>query len=573
MNVDQDSSENDELLISLLDDLIQQSEHGKQPDLEAVCREHPDLAGELRQLWATAMIAEDFASFTGLSSKSESATAKALIERPSADAAHRPQQIGDYNVIDELGRGGMGVVYKAHQQSLDRTVALKMILRGPLASDIDLARFRAEAEAAARLSHPNIVPVYEVGEWEGHPYFSMLYVEGTTMAQRLANGPMRSREAAELLIPVCRAIAEANSQGVLHRDLKPSNILIDGRGQPFVTDFGLAKRISGNQPENVGMDGSDSAAASLTHSGAIIGTPSYMAPEQAAGQRGEIGAHTDVYGLGAILYTALAGRPPFQAASQLDVVFMVLEQDPLPPRVMNRSVDPDLEMIALKCLQKPTDLRYASPADLADDLEAYLKNEPISARSSNITQVLSRAFRETHHASVLENWGALWMLHSLVVLLLCVTTNVMQAVGISQRPTYLSLWIIGLGLWAIVFWTLRRRAGPTTFVERQIVHIWASSMSASTCLFIVEYFMGFEVLALSPVLGLISAMVFLSKAGILTGAFYAQAVALFATGILMSIIRYSAIPDFSLSLFGLVSGLCFFCPGLKYYRQRVRGAR
>ena len=293
----------------------------------------------------------------------------------------------------------MGVVYRASQSSLGREVAVKMILRGQLASQADRQRFEAEAQAAAKLDHPGIVPVYEVGEIDGRPYFSMKHVRGTTLAQRLADGPLPSREAARILAAVARAIHFAHMRGVLHRDLKPSNILLDEHGEPHVTDFGLAKQLT--------------EAGSMTRTGAVLGTPAYMAPEQAAGIRGQVGPQSDVYSLGVILYHMLTGRPPFQAASPAEMVMLVLEQDPVPPRMLNPKADRDLEMICLRCLQKPIDLRYASAAALADDLEAYLNDESIAARSGRFGQILASWMRETHHAAVLENWGLLWMWHSL----------------------------------------------------------------------------------------------------------------------------------------------------------------
>src|SRR5262249_49440505 len=244
----------------------------------------------------------------------------------------------------------MGVVYKARQKSLNRLVALKMILRGELASKADLNRFRAEAESAARLDHPNIVQVYDVGECDGQAFFTMKYVEGATLRQIAAQGPLPPRDAARYLAAICRAIDFAHQHGILHRDLKPSNILIDRDDRPLVTDFGLAKRVEGG--------------SSLTGTGAILGTPSYMAPEQAAGSRGHLSPATDVYSLGTILYELLTGRPPFQAASPVDTLLLVLEQEPLVPHLLNRHVDRELEMICLKCLQKPADLRYPSAARL-----------------------------------------------------------------------------------------------------------------------------------------------------------------------------------------------------------------
>lgn len=553
-------SDHDELLVELLDEMVARTRGGSAGSLEELISTHPHLEHELRELWATVQITEDFASFDGLFDQVD-----ATVLGPSNGSsmeAFEPRDYGDYELLEELGRGGMGVVYKAWQKDLDRIVALKMILRGDLASPADLARFRAEAEAAAQLHHPHIVPVYEVGEIDGRPFFSMKLIEGTTLSRKLADGPLPSRTAAEMLAPICRAIADAHRRGVLHRDLKPSNILIDNEGLTYVTDFGLAKRVK--------TDPSDAHAAglqSLTQSGAILGTPSYMAPEQAAGNRGEVSTSSDIYSLGAILYVMLTGRPPFQAESAVDTVLMVLEQDVVPPRMLNPRVDSDLEMIALKCLQKPQDLRYATADALADDLEAYLANEPISARSTHLSQIITRAFRETHHAAVLENWGLLWMWHSLVVFLLCLITNIMQWQHVNSRWPYAALWTVGVGTWAMIFWELRRRSGPITFVERQIAHFWAGSSFSSMLLFGVEAILDLPVLTLSPVLPLIAGNVFLAKAGILSGKFYVQAGALYATAFVMAVMSQLPFPDFGLILMGTVMAISFFAPGLKYYRQ------
>ncbi len=546
-----------------MDELLEAARRGEQPQFEAVARQHPDLIGELRELWGTALLAED------LGSLNDEITIVPGLHRPpgavkpdtvqSVSTAAAPvRQFGDYELLAELGRGGMGVVYRARQQSLGRVVALKVLLRGEHASAVDIARFLQEAGAAAALDHPHITPVYEVGEHDGQPYFSMKYVEGTTLSKRLLEGPLAPREAARILAPVCRAVASAHAAGILHRDLKPSNILIDRDGQPLITDFGLAKRTT-PQPD------SDAGPPSLTQTGAILGTPSYMAPEQAAGRRGSVGPTTDVYSLGAILYQMLTGRPPFQAATPFDTVMLVLEQDPLPPRLLNPLADPDLEMITLKCLQKPQELRYQSALALAEDLEAYLANEPVSARLTNLSGVISRMLRETHHAAVLENWGLLWMWHSLVLLCLCLLTNWFKLRNVDSPGPYLGLWTLGLGAWAAIFWRLRYRSGPITFVERQIAHVWAGSVVSCTLLFVVEMILGLPVLTLSPVLALSSGIVFLVKAGILSGSFYLQAVALFLTSIVMA--RW---PTYGLTVFGVVSALSFFIPGLKYHRQRHR---
>jgi serine/threonine-protein kinase len=557
------ASDRDLRLAELANELADQMARGVQPEIDQMIARHPDLSGDLRELWA-AMFVADCAASAVAALDSQGRPAAGAPTTPldfQSDGLGGPSlapgtMFGDYQLIEELGRGGMGVVYKATQVSLGRTVALKMISTRAAPSAADLARFRTESESAARLDHPAIVPIYEVGEHEGKPYFTMKFVAGTTLARRLAQGPLPPREAAALLAPIARAVHFAHERGVLHRDLKPSNILIDSEGRPHVSDFGLAKRVADDDR--------------LTVSGAVLGTPSYMAPEQAAGTRGKLGPASDVYSLGTILYQMLTGSPPFQSASPVETVLLVLEQEPLPPRLLNPRADRELEMVALKCLQKPPDLRYASAKDLADDLEAYLADEPTAARSGVFRHVLARAFRETHHATVLENWGLLWMWHSLALLVTCVLTNALQWLGTTSPLPYLVLWTAGLGTWAMIFWTLRRRAGPVTFVERQIAHVWAASMISIVLLFFVEMVLGMEVLTLSPILALTSGMIFVVKAGMLTGQFYFQAAALFATALAMALLQRLQIPV-GITLFGLVSAASFFIPGWKYYHQRRAG--
>jgi serine/threonine-protein kinase len=538
-------------LAGLLDELTRQLRQGQRPDVESVARQHPDLADELRDLWAAVQVAEVFAR---PSPDGEETALHPDILYPGPEPAGLPRSFGDYELLEKLGRGGMGVVYKAWQRSLGRTVALKLLLHGEQASAEELARFRAEAEAAAQLEHPNIVAVYEVGDWQGRPYFSMQYVEGPTLADLVAGGPLPPRQAARLLADVCRAVHHAHQAGILHRDLKPSNVLLDKAGHPHVADFGLAKRVEGDP--------------SLTRTGNILGTPSYMSPEQATGSRGVLGPASDVYSLGTILYTLLTGRPPFQAANSVDTLRMVLEQDPVPPRLLNPRVDRELEMVCLKCLQKPADLRYPTAAALADDLEAFLQGEPVAARSGSLGYVVSRVFRETHHAAVLENWGLLWMWHSLTIFLMCLVTNVMFWLGVTSHALYLALWDIGLVAWGAIFWALRRRGGPVTFVERQIAHTWAAGVIATIATFLVEVLLGRPALELSPLLAVFAGMVFLVKAGTLSGWFYPASAALFLTAVPMALL-----PSVGPLLFGLVSAVCFFLPGLKYHRQRLRSAR
>jgi serine/threonine-protein kinase len=551
----------DQELARLLDDFTRQLRRGERPAVDAVANQHPDLAGELRELWAAVQFTEEFAR-----PSPDGATLPPRPESVGELASELPRRFGDYELLEELGKGGMGVVYKARQLSLPRLVALKMIRAGELASAEELARFQAEVAAAARLdSHTHIVPVYEVGEHGGLPYFSMKYVEGRTLGTLLANGPLPSREAARLLAAIARAVHFAHEHGILHRDLKPSNILLDHEGEPHVTDFGLAKWVSG---------AADAGTSSLTRTGAVVGTPAYMSPEQAFGAPAGLTRASDVYSLGTILYEMVTGRPPFRAATALDTLLLVREQEPVPPRSLNPGVDSDLELICLQCLQKQPGLRYASAVQLAEDLEAYLQGNPPSVRSSSVTYYVSRLLRETHHAAVLENWGVLWMWHSLKVFLMCVLTTTM---ALSQHTIpffamhlpYLLLWGGGLVLWGAIFWALRRRGGPVMFVERQIAHVWGSAIIASVGIFVVEVLLGMPVLTLSPMLALIAGMVFVIKGGTLSGSFYLYAALMFLTAVPMALVP----PALSPLVFGAVSAACFFFPGLKYYRQRLRSKK
>lgn len=537
----------EEQLAVLIDYALQRLHAGERPELAELTRDCPELADELKELLATAELAEEYVS--------KEATQPAV--KTKYEFSDPPSSIGEYDLIEELGRGGMGIVYKARQKNLDRSVALKMMLGGTAATAQDQQRFRQEAEAVAKLDHPNIVPVYEVGETSGQLYFSMKYISGHTLAQRLQQGPIAIKETIRIMASLCDAISEAHKHGIVHRDLKPSNILLDEHNHPYITDFGLAKQL-------------ESKHLTLTETGAILGTPGYLSPEQASAGRQHVSKPSDIYSLGALLYSMLTGSPPFEGATPVQTIMKVLEQDPIPPRLLNAEIDPDLQLIVMKCLQKPQELRYHTVEALRKDLLAWQNHDPISARSSRFRDIMNRAFRESPNAVILENWGLLWMWHSLVLVILCVITNVMQFRGIEDRTPYVLLWTVGVGIWAGCFWTLRRRSGPITFVERQIAHVWAGSMVASTMLFAIEFILDMTVLSLSPVLGLISGMVFLIKAGMLSGQFYVEAAALFAVGLVMAWLETTELPQVGIILFGLVSGACFFFPGWQYHQQRIR---
>src|SRR5215831_16225979 len=294
----------------------------------------------------------------------------ALKAAAPAALPRKVRYFGDYELLEEIARGGMGVVYRARQLSLNRHVALKMIAAGQLATPAAVQRFHTEAEAAARLDHPHIVPIYEIGEYEGQHYFSMKLIEGGTLAdlslKSEVQSPKSPETAARLVGTIARAVHYAHQRGILHRDLKPTNILLDAQGEPHVTDFGLAKLVEDD--------------SCLTLSAAMLGTPAYMAPEQAAGGAKQLTTAADIYSLGAVLYELLTGQPPFRAETAVETLRQVCEQEPTRPHSLNSEVDRDLETICLKCLSKDPQQRYGSAELFAQDLERWSRDEPILAR-------------------------------------------------------------------------------------------------------------------------------------------------------------------------------------------------
>jgi eukaryotic-like serine/threonine-protein kinase len=353
----------------LLDDLCD-----SQATPEEVCIACPELLPEVRERWRRIRRVE--------------AEVDALFPNPSEPGAGGPVSACDatalprvpgYEVEAMLGRGGMGVVFRARHLRLNRTVALKMALAGAYTGPHERERFRREAEAMAGLRHPNVVQVYDVGDSDGRPYFTMEFVEGPSLAQKLTVTPQPARRAAQLLVTLAEAVQAAHQSGIVHRDLKPGNILLTADGTPKISDFGLARRLD--------------QEGGITRTGAALGTPSYMAPEQARGRAVAVGPATDVYALGAILYELLTGRPPFQAEAAAETVLQVIFQDPVPPSRLNARVPRDLETVCLKCLQKEPHLRYASAAALAEDLRRFLLGEAIVARPERRWERLVRRAR------------------------------------------------------------------------------------------------------------------------------------------------------------------------------------
>ncbi len=395
-----------EVIAVYLEDL----EAARSPDRSELLARHPDLAAELASFFAN----QDHLDRLTAPFRDQPTRGDLPGEHPDFDASDRPPAVvpfskavsvdrpgdgenrvaervryfGDYELIEIIAEGGMGVVYKARQVSLDRVLALKMVRAGRFAMPDDLQRFRLEAEAAAHLDHPHIVPIYEVGVYEGHHYFSMKLVNGGNLAAQAGHYAENPRAAAKLVATVARAVHYAHQRGILHRDLKPANILLSGRPDlamedwtPLVTDFGLAKRVNGP------------IASGLTQSGWIVGSPGYMAPEQAEGTRESITTAVDIHALGVILYELLTGRPPFRAETMLETLRLVREQEPARLRAINPRVDRDLETIVLKCLEKAPSRRYASAEDLAEDLERWLGHLPIRARPATVPGRLAKWVR------------------------------------------------------------------------------------------------------------------------------------------------------------------------------------
>ena len=354
----------------IIADYLQAAETGHIPDQRALLARYPEHAEALALFLETDL----------------------KLRQPTVDwtlqtgARERPQTappiktLGQYELLEEVARGGMGIVYKARQTRLNRTVALKMILTGQLAHETEVRRFRAEAEAAAGLEHPGIVPILEIADEEGYHYYTMSYIDGESLAERLARDSLPPDEAAVLMHKVASAVAYAHRQRVLHRDLKPANILIDPNGEPKITDFGLAKSLDGDHD--------------LTATGEILGTLQFMAPEQAAAQHDQVAETADVYSLGAILFRCLTGNPVFAATSHVDLLLQVLEGEPISPRRLAPAVPAELEAICLRCLEKDPKQRYPTAQELTDDLARFLSGEPILATAGTFRNRARRWIRQ-----------------------------------------------------------------------------------------------------------------------------------------------------------------------------------
>jgi eukaryotic-like serine/threonine-protein kinase len=397
------STEREERLNQVLASYLEAAEAGWAPDRQKLLAQHADLATELADFFGNQDRLRALAKPCQATQDSDSPTAAAAAGGSAPLAAG--STFGDYQIVAEIASGGMGVVYRARHVPLNRVVALKMILARDVGGAGAVRHFRMEAEAAAHLDHPHIVPIYEVGERDGQPYFTMKLIEGGGLNKQVGRFRNDQRSAARLLAAVARAVHHAHQRGILHRDLKPANILLDAQGEPHVTDFGLAKRLTAPTGTPDRPD--------LTRMGAVIGTASYMAPEQAMGQNHVLTTAADVYALGAILYELLTGRPPFRAETFMDTLLQVVKQEPVSPRRLNPRVDADIERICLKCLEKEPTKRYSSAAALADDLDRWRAGEAISVRPAGRLERLGKWCRRNPRSAAL--WTGLLLCLSVVL--------------------------------------------------------------------------------------------------------------------------------------------------------------
>jgi serine/threonine-protein kinase len=431
-------------------------------------------------------------------------------------------QVPGYKVLAELGRGGMGVVYRAWQVKAGRLVALKMVLAGEMASPGERDRFATEARAAAGLNHPNIVTIYEVAEHAGRQYFTMELVGGGSLAEQVARGPLPSRRAAEVVLAVARAVHYAHQHKVIHRDLKPANILLDEAGQPHVTDFGLAKRLD--------------AQATRTRTGTVIGTPGYLAPEQAAARGDEPTPATDVYGLGAVLYALLTGRPPFQAETLLDTLTQVMLQPPAPPRLLNPNIDRDVETICLKCLEKAPGDRYASAEQVAEELGRYLRGEPIEARPPGWVQSLSRGLGKRREVLDPLSWSRLSFLGGVLGFWTHLAVYYLTQTG-KSASLFAPLMAVHAALSALLAWVyLVRRRRPFTPDERDLSAVYGYFVAMAFGLYALAYpWERDNVLAVYPPLGLLCGLYYLVVARLYWGPMYLHGAVYCVLALLMAL--------------------------------------
>lgn len=450
---------------------------------------------------------------------------------------------GDFEILEEIARGGMGIVYKARQISLNRIVAIKMILSGNLADESDVRRFRIEAEATANLQHPNIIGIYDVGQQDGQPYFSMEYVRGESLAQLNRKGPLPPKQAARYVRQIAIAIDYAHRHGVTHRDIKPSNVLIDDKDQARVMDFGLAKRVESDQ--------------ALTTSHQIVGTVPYMAPEQVVGSRDHVGPASDIYSIGALFYDLLTGRPPFRGTTVLDTLVQIREHDPKLPRQLNPHAPRELEMICLKCLEKRPEDRYKSALELADDLERFLNGDSISISGPNLLDRLLRTLGRGHHDVEFHAWAKMLFHFAWIVFAANLSIFLVGTLPISRPlPWMAALRVMEFSGMTLVLWLYRTDwYPPRGRPARQLWALWLGYVVASFSISVVEHAMAdpnrpFEYWKVYPHLAILSGLGFIMMGSSYWGYLYG-----IGAGFLLLALLSPLTPTLAPLLFGIAWGL------------------